>query len=736
MSDRTHTDGPKAAAPSSGSSPASWADKAVEPMRRSRLLAPALMLAGLLPTLGLAAQLLTLGTGAAQQPDEEPAAGDDESGGIADLAADSRDPTARLLRQIPTDPSVLINVSGRDLPSSPDILNLGRRSTAALERCLADNVDSGARVRCAAVLEALGDRHALPTLQAAVEDWDPAVRARVVEALRAMPDASSVEPLLKLHARKDEEPYIRYGVIRALGALSDQRVVKLLREELKKKPDREKGEADERSVVLEALWQSRHLMARSTLEGDLRYCLDSEHDSLVLFATEAASELRSPKLVQGLIPLMEHRDVEVRNKAVYALGKIGDKTASSALLDHLPKVREARMLNNIAFALERLDKDAFYRSIGDIVGHKQAIIRLNAAFVLGDVKHAEGRAMLENALDDPSDFVRTSAIAALAKLGLPEAIPAVERFVSDDKLAVREEAIYALDKLTPGGRADLIHDRLFHIDEPDEHPEVLRRAAISLGRRGDPRVADYLLTCMDDRGCPVRVVRDFAAVRRDARTTSRVLVAWTRGNDGLTALLADLKPQGTFAAASGILDWSWAHGYYDESKKALDVLGALAMPEALPLLSARAKSDDAFVRLHAAAAMARVGDADAAAVLADELDNLAAERMMVFANVVSRIAEPSARERLDPLLLTRQSSPDTSLALAAAAVRLHWDPEQAAFRFLDALASPQAYERDLAERYLSRNRDERLTWILRRMLAREGRDFTRDRLRTILDHRG
>ena len=53
----------------------------------------------------------------------------------------------------------------------------------------------------------------------------------------------------------------------------------------------------------------------------------------------------------------------VRNRAIYALGRIGNKAATAALVAQIPKVREARMLNNIAFALERLDAKAFYPGV-------------------------------------------------------------------------------------------------------------------------------------------------------------------------------------------------------------------------------------------------------------------------------------------------------------------------------------------------------------------------------------
>ena len=74
--------------------------------------------------------------------------------------------------------------------------------------------------------------------------------------------------------------------------------------------------------------------------------------------------------------------------------------------------------------------------------------------------------------------------------------------------------------------------------------------------------------------------------------------------------------------------------------------------------------------------------------------------------------------------------------MAAAAILLSWDPEKGFFRMLDALAADSVRERRLAGAYLQRNHTEKVTWVMRRALARETRPFTRDRLRTLLDERG
>ncbi len=702
--------------------------RARRPSWRSWRLGPALLLAGLVPTLAAGWQAAGLS--------------DSRAG---DRWDNIRNPRAKVLAQIPDDPAVLINVTGREMPASPDILNLGKRSTRALERCLSDNVDASLRSTCAVVLQALGDRRALGTLHTALEDWDANVRHQVIRALGAMPDASSIDPLLRLYQRKDEELYNRAAILESLGAMSNRRVVQVLRKELRRGPDENDGE-DLRPVAFRALWASRHLMARPTLVGDVRAALQSDNDGLVLTATEASAELRAPQLVGALIPLMEHKWAEVRNKAVYALGRIGDRTATKALLERLPKVRESRMLNNIAFALERLDKKAFYQSIQGVIEHKQAIIRLNAAFVLGDVRHPEGWPMLQKALGDPSDYVKTSAVVAVGKLGAKQplaekAIAALEDFAEHPNLSIRQEAIYAIDALSPQGRNDLIYDRLFVELRRDpklrrRHQAVIRRAAVALGQAGDGRVRDYLVACLESYGCSQGDVAPLLTKQPGPQASGRVLLAWARGREDLTGLVAELKPAGALPVASSALEAAWARRQNAALRHSIDLLGNLGDASVQSLLRPRSTSKNTWLRLHARVAMARLGDEPSAARLTAEMDNLPAEWLPRFARLVAHVAEPSVRARIEPELVRRQTDPDVRIALAAAAIRLAWNPDDAIFRFLDALGSPLGYERDLAEYYLMRRPEERVTWLLRRALARETRDSTRDRLRALLDRRG
>ncbi len=633
----------------------------------------------------------------------------------------------KILGAITTDENVLINVSGREMPASPDIMNLGRKGTKALARCVADNVDDGLRAMCANMLGRLGDAAALPALHGALEAWDASVRRAAIDALRAIPSPTSADPLIKLLGREDEEPENIAAAYRALGATSTGKAVKVLRAALR---DSEK-EAAHRDAAFDGLWKSRHLVPRDAMVSDVSYALGSNVVSLQAKATKVAAELRAPALVSGLASLMGNADVHVRNRAVYALGKIGDKAAASALLAQIPKVREARMLNNIAFALERLDPSAFYGTAQKLADHKQASIRMNTAFVLGDVRRAEGVPLLQKALADKNDVVRVSAVNALGKIDSPDTEKLLLPLTSDPNAALRHEAVLALYLASGKRRTDLIFDKLYSAEDPAQKLE----AALLLADASDVRVTQDILACVENGRCPLPRVEGFLLRSKTPEVPGRIMLEWTAGRTQLTPLVIALKPAGAAPLATSSISKALAHADTRTLASATDLAGALRDKEAATALARVASHEVAMVRVHGLLAQGALGDVSADAKLLAEIDNLSASRLARVSEVLGTVAAPEVRTRLLPEIVKREKSADLRLAMACAAIHLAWDADTAIFRFLDALASDKALERDLAVAYLRRDDRERVTWLMRRAVARESRPYARDVLRTLVDAR-
>ena len=643
----------------------------------------------------------------------------------------------KLMLAIPTDETALINVSGRDLPASPDqmILNLGKRSGKALARCVADNVDDEVRYTCARILGRLGDPAAVPALQGALEAWSPDVRGAALSALTSLAVGSATESLKKVLEREDETIENQKLALRALGTAGTGEAVRTLRKVLRDTRDEKKAL---RLAAFDGLWRTRHIVARPDLISDIEFALKSTDDALVLRATLASGELREPALVSSLIPLMTKSHVRIRNRAVYALGKIGDRKATSALLAHVPKVREARMLNNVAFALERLDAQAFYGTIGQLVEHKQAAIRMNAAFVIGDVRRPEGLPFLQKTLADKNDLVRISSIHALGNLDSKDAATLLERYTNEGDPQVRNAATLALFQQSGNKRTDVLYDKMYSTLDSDKPAQAAlkHQALLLLANALDSRVSNDALDCLDKRMCSSRDLETFLLSSPDPRIPGRLVLDWASGTYGpRDGFITARKPAGVGMLAVSAVGRYLAQGRTQSANAATDIIGDYNEKGGADLLKALVQNPSVRIRLHAQVALARIGDRAADALLFREFDNLAADHVGEFSEACARVTEAPVRARLMGELKKRTLVSEPRAAMAAAACELAWDPESAIFRFLDGLASKNVIARDLARRYLHEDKRRVVTAVLRRALAREQRPFVRDALRALVDGR-
>jgi len=684
-----------------------------------------------------------------------------------------------IIDAVARDPVALVNVSAADMPASPDILFLGKRSTRALERCLADNADAHLRALCAGMLGTLGDRSALPALHAALADWEPEVRVEVVRALGKLPADQSVDPLLALYGRGDEETSVRQAILRTLGAIGSPKAVALLRRELdKSRKMLATPGGDLRRTALQALWRCRHRVASSVIvdevtralapprsnDRDVERMLVANDAELVRDAIGKASQLRSGRFRDGLIALCASPDDKTQNRAIQALGLLGDPHAVPALLRLLPTARNARLLNNIAFALQRLDDQAFTREIRRMVSHKQAVIRMNAAFVLGDIRQPKALPLLERSLADPSERVQLEAVLALAKLapapdalrllekataspsegvraiaidgvgtyGNERSIPVLEKLLGPPAPGPRDEAIiHAIYRLSRGKRSELVYDRLFRgSDEP-----ARQRAAILLGRAGDARVRDYLIACFETERCRLADVEDFLRGDKDPVLAGHVLWMYLRGREDLADLVGAKRPPGASAAAASGLDVAVTRADWPRARRLAELLGDLHAETERAHLQAAANAADGWFRIQALVTRCRLGDGAAPAALMRELDSFPIEWLPALVDALHGLREPEARARLAGDLERRQGGREPTIALAAAAARLPWTPDAALPRLLAGLQSSDVVERETAEGYLRHDRTLRVDTLLAARQASERDPDLKVRLRRLIDVR-
>jgi HEAT repeat protein len=574
-------------------------------------------------------------------------------------------PRPSVLDAIPNDPAALVNIGAADMPASPDVLVLGRRSTRALERCLADNPSAGLRAECAEMLGTLGDPAALGTLHTALEDWEAHVRLRVIQALGRIADARSTAALLAAWNRSDEGAENRAAILRALGAMGDKQAIAFLRKTLRD------PKQDAPQIAFAALWRCRHLLSRAVLVGEVAFAIGDARRALAYAATLKAAELKAPALVRPLLARIDDSDDDLRNKAIRALGLIGDRRAVPPLLRLLTRARDARLLNNVAFALERTDRKGFFTEVGRLIRHKQAVIRMNAAFVVGDVHRQEGAALLAGALRDPSDRVRLEAMEAAAKL--PDPSPLLAIALEDRDVGVRLTAVRAVRSArTPRP----LLERALRDDEPS-----VRAAAIEAASATTPPQPDLVQKGLSDRDLAVRA-EAIRAVR-------------------------ELKLAGARPALEAFLGDEHAPLY----EEAIAAIHDLSPSGAADLIYERLfRSDDPGRKRRAAVALGRLGDARVrdylVACLLDKSCSVADGEPLYLRetdpSVIRRLQLQWARQRPELGGLLAALHPPGTLQLALADVELRGPGDRDLPRLVEVLvqlgdaAARPAVERSLA----------------------------------------
>ena len=402
-------------------------------------------------------------------------------GALGDIG--DQDPRERVLELLPQQDDVLINLDPVDLPSTTDMVRLGRRATPAILNGLVNSMSPEVRSACAAVLTATRDPRGIEPLIDALDDPSDGVRFLALQALGTVESRQATPRLLELLRKPGTPAYVRNEAVRTLGRIGDPKAVDPLLSYFRSTWD---------SAAQQALWDMRELLSARQLEQVVVPPLEASGDrrppqQVLAFAIERAGDLRIDDAVDPLEELFE-ANKGLQNRIVYNLGRIGDRSATKLLRGLLDSAAEPRLLNNVTFALKRLGEDVtpFLR---DALADRRVYIRFNAAFVAGDLAEARLVPELEKALTDPNDYVRSEAAVALGKIKAPTSVGPLEEASRDENAVVRRDAILALAEIDyPKYRERVVEELL-----TSEEPVVQEKAGRFLAQRGDPEiVADVL----------------------------------------------------------------------------------------------------------------------------------------------------------------------------------------------------------------------------------------------------
>jgi cyclophilin family peptidyl-prolyl cis-trans isomerase/HEAT repeat protein len=245
--------------------------------------------------------------------------------------------------------------------------------------------------------------------------------------------------------------------------------------------------------------------ARSFDEGLLRSGLADPDSSIRGFAAQSAGRLRDSRAIPLLVPLLRDRDSLTQATVAFALGQIGDTTATAALIG---RARDAVPVSEPA-VLELIT----------------AVARLGGPTGAGFIAEVLNRSLFSGRVDQP--YIIARAALESWRLGKHAPVNALLGLATEPKEEIRFGAIYSLGRLRAAGAAPRMLDALRDRNSPDLRAAAARsltRTYVDSAGISADAVADALGRALSDTdaGTRVNALRSLATFKQ-SRTASRVV---------------------------------------------------------------------------------------------------------------------------------------------------------------------------------------------------------------------
>jgi HEAT repeat protein len=221
--------------------------------------------------------------------------------------------------------------------------------------------------------------------------------------------------------------------------------------------------------------------------------------------------------VELLIAQLAAEDLEVRRSAAVALGRIGDSSATPALVQTL---NDESLAIEAANALGQIGDPEAVDGLLTLIGSSDASIREAAVSALNSLAAPSIAARIAPLLHDDDPNIRESAVKIAGYFGYPETASELLRLSRDPDEAVRIAAIEHLPYVEDERVLDLLVSAL-----KDGTPRVRAAAARALGNMDSPRVVDHLIEGLADEDVWVRYFSARALGRRRAEQSVEALEA-------------------------------------------------------------------------------------------------------------------------------------------------------------------------------------------------------------------
>lgn len=306
-----------------------------------------------------------------------------------------------------------------------------------------------------------------------------------------------------------------------------------------------------------------------------------------------------------VVPLIEQlraEDLETRQAAAVALGRIGDRRATAPLVAALD---EPELTLAAAGALARLGDGAAFEALVQRLGDRDAAVRQAIIAALNSIGHEEMPARIATLLTHADPIVRESALKIAGYFGYPDCLGRVLACCRDENETVRRTAIEQLPFFEDAGVFDALADALEH-----DAGSVRAAAAQALARVDHPSRSAVLLRALKDSDPWVRFVtlRTLGAI--GATEAVPPVLAAVEKDPAPHVRLAAIEVIGRISPseALGVLEPLTTSPNPDIARTAVAALGNVARDEALTILEQHSRAPELSRRLATVEAIARRGE--------------------------------------------------------------------------------------------------------------------------------
>jgi HEAT repeat protein len=303
-----------------------------------------------------------------------------------------------------------------------------------------------------------------------------------------------------------------------------------------------------------------------------------------------------------VVPLIEQlaaEDLETRQAAVVALGRIGDRRATARLVAALDD-RELTLV--AASALARIGDASAFTGLVTRLGDPDAAIRQAVIAALNSIGHPDMPSRIAPLLADADPLVRESALKIAGYFGYPDCLDRVLACCRDENETVRRTAVEQLPFFEEPSVYDVLVQALEH-----DAPPVRAAAAAALARLEHPSRTDTLLRALGDDDAWVRFVTLRSLGTIGSPEAGPAVLARAEQDPAPHVRLAAIEVIGRInpASALAVLEPLTASTNPDIARAAVAALGNVDRDEALALLEQHSRAPDVSTRLAVLDALAR-----------------------------------------------------------------------------------------------------------------------------------